>query len=184
MRMRKPPEKPTSLRPNGVKFTLPKPILIIDSMEQRPYSFKPFKKWFAAIERKKLPVGDYSIAGLEDRVAVERKSLQDLFNCCSPYGSRDAFIRACERLSKLDFAALVIEGSITKILRATEYTTMHPNAVFGTIQALAVRWGIQPWFAPTRALAEEITACLLHKAYQLNALEKQGLPRRFVEGDI
>jgi hypothetical protein len=45
-------------------------------------------------------------------------------------------------------------------------------------------WGIQPWFAPTQALAEEITASLLHKAYQLITLEKRRLPRRFVEGDI
>ena len=182
--MRKPPQKPTSLRPRGEKITLPKPTLIIDSMEQKPYSFRPFRKWFAVIERRKLPVGDYSIGGLEDRVVVERKSLQDLFNCCSPYHSRSAFVRSCERLSKLDFAALVIEGSLTKILRATQFSNMHPNAVFGTIQALAVRWGIQPWFAPTRVLAEEITACLLHKAYQLISLEKRGLPRRFVEGDI
>ena len=182
--MRKPPEKPTSLRPQGEKITLPKPTLIIDSMEQKPYSFRPFRKWFAAIERRKLPAGDYSIGGLEDRVAVERKSLPDLFNCCSPYGSREAFVRACERLSKLGFAALVIEGSITKVLQSPEFSSMHPNAVFGTIQALAVRWDIQPWFAPTRALAEEITACLLHKAYQLITLEEKGLPRRFVEGDI
>jgi ERCC4-type nuclease len=153
-------------------------------MEQKPYSFRPFRKWFAGIERRKLPVGDYSIAGLEGRLAIERKSLQDLFNCCSPYGSRGAFVRSCERLSKLEFAALVIEGSITKVLRATEFSAMHPNAVFGTIQALAVRWGIQPWFAPTRGLAEEITACLLHKAYQLITLEQKGLPRRFVDGDI
>ena len=61
---------------------------------------------------------------------------------------------------------------------------MHPNAVFGTIQALAVRWGIQPWFAPMRAVAEEITACLLHKAYQLITLAQKGLPRRFIIGDI
>ncbi len=182
--MRKPPEGPTSLRPQGLAITLPKPTLLVDSMELRPYAFKPFRRWFAAIERRKLHRGDYSIAGLEDRIAVERKSLQDLFNGCSPYHSRDSFIRACGRLSRLDFAAIVIEGSITKILRATEFSSMHPNAVFGTIQALAVRWGIQPWFAPTRALAEEITACLLHKAYQLSTLEKQGLPRRFVEGDI
>jgi ERCC4-type nuclease len=153
-------------------------------MEQKPYSFKSFRKWFAAIERKKLAAGDYSIAGLEDRVAVERKSLQDLFNCCSPYHSRDAFLRACERLSKLDFAAMVIEGSISKILRSNEFSSMHPNAVFSMIQALAVRWGIQPWFAPTRAVAEEITACFLHKAYQIITLEEMGLPRRFVEGDI
>jgi len=106
--VRKPPERPTSLRPQGEKIALPKPTLIIDSMEQRPYSFRPFRKWFSRIERRKLPAGDYSIGGLEDRVAVERKSLQDLFNCCSPYHSREAFVRACERLSKLDFAALVI----------------------------------------------------------------------------
>ena len=182
--MRRPPAHPTVLRHQGLTIKLPKPILIIDSMEQKPYTFKPFRKWFTGIERRKLPFGDYSIAGLEDRAAVERKSLQDLFNCCSPNGSREAFVRACERLSKLDFAAVVIEGSITKILRATEFSSMHPNAVIGTIQALAVRWGIQPWFAPSRALAEEITACLLHKAYQLISLEKRGLPRRFVEGDI
>ncbi len=182
--MRKPPERPTSLRPIGSTITFPKPTLIIDSMEQRPYSFKRFHKWFGAIERRKLFVGDYSIDGLEDRVAVERKSLQDLFNCCSPYHSRDAFVCACERLGKMEFSALVIEGSITKILRSNEFSGMHPNAVFGTIQALAVRWGIQPWFAANRALAEEITACLLHKAYQLAALEQKGLPRRFVEGDI
>ena len=99
-------------------------------------------------------------------------------------GWRDAFVRACERLSKMEFSALVIEGSITKILRSNEFSGMHPNAVFGTIQALAVRWGIQPWFAPNRALAEEIAACLLHKAYQLATLEKKDLPGRFVEGDI
>ena len=182
--MRKSPEKPTSLRPQGTRIAPPRPTLIIDSMEQRPYSFRAFRKWFASIKRRKLPNGDYSIAGLEDQVAVEKKSLPDLFNCFSPNGSREAFVQACERLSKLEFAALVIEGSITKILRATEFSSMHPNAVFGTIQALAVRWGIQPWFAPTRALAEEIAACLLHKAYQVISLEKRGLPRRFVEGDI
>ena len=179
--MRKPPEKPTSLRPQGTRIPLPKPTLIIDSMEQKPYSFKAFRKWFVAIERRKLPAGDYSIAGLEDRVAVERNSLQDRFNCCSPYHSREAFVRACERLSKLDFAALVIEGSITKILRGNEFSVMHPNAVFGTIQALAVRWRIQPWFAPSRALAEEITACLLHKACQLISLAVQCVSMSYPE---
>ena len=48
--MRKPPEKPTSLRPQGMRITLPKPTLVIDSMEQKPYSFKAFRKWFSAIE--------------------------------------------------------------------------------------------------------------------------------------
>jgi ERCC4-type nuclease len=78
--MRKPPKKPTSLRPQGEGITLPKPTLIIDSMEQRPYSFKHFSKWFAAIGRRKLPAGDYSIAGLEDRVVVPERLLCERVN--------------------------------------------------------------------------------------------------------
>ena len=73
--MRNPPEIPTSLRPRGVGITLPKPTLIIDSMEQKPYSFKSFSKWFPAIERKKLTTGDYSIGGLEERVVVPGRPL-------------------------------------------------------------------------------------------------------------
>jgi hypothetical protein len=45
-------------------------------MEQKPYSFWNFRKWFAVIERRRLPI-DYSIEGLEDQLAVERKSLED-----------------------------------------------------------------------------------------------------------
>lgn len=182
--MRRPPLRPTALRPKGVTVSLPKPTLIVDTREQAAYIFKAFRRWFTGIERRTLSVGDYSIAGLEDRLAVERKSVQDLFNCCSPLGSRDAFIRACARLAKLEFSALVIEGSLTRILRGTEFSDVHPSAVLGTLEALAVRWGIQPWFAGTRALAEGLTACLLHKAYQLATLERKRLPRRFVEGDI
>jgi hypothetical protein len=73
--MRKLPEKPISLRPQGTRIALPKLTLIIDSMEQKAYTFKPFWKWFAAMERRKLPNGDYSIAGLEERVVVPERPL-------------------------------------------------------------------------------------------------------------
>ena len=43
-------------------------------------------------------------------------------------------MRVCERLSKLDFGALLKEGSKTKIFQGTEFGSMPPNAVFGTIQ--------------------------------------------------
>ena len=52
--MRRPPAHPTLLRHRGLTVKFPKPILIIDSMEQKPYTFKPFRKWFAGIERGKL----------------------------------------------------------------------------------------------------------------------------------
>ena len=83
-----------------------------------------------------MPCGDYSIAELEEKVVLERKSIQGLFNCCSPYGSKEIFMKACERLGKFACTALVIEGSISKTLQSNEFSSMHPNAVFGTIQAL------------------------------------------------
>jgi ERCC4-type nuclease len=163
---------------------VPKPVLLVDSREKAGYTFTPFHRWFAAIERRALRVGDYSIAGLEDRIAVERKSLDDLFNCCSPLGSREAFVRARQRLGRLEFAALVIEGSVEDVLDGVVCSNVHPNAVLGTVEALAVRWGIQPWFAGSSELGEELTACLLHKAYQLATLERRRVPRRFIQGDI
>ena len=51
-----------------------KPVILIDSREQEGFSFDPA---VADVERKGLPAGDYSVAGLIDRVAVERKSLDD-----------------------------------------------------------------------------------------------------------
>jgi len=182
--MRTPPRRPTVLCPKGVTVTLPKPVLLVDTREKASYDFTRFRRWFAGIQRRPLRVGDYSIEGLEDRIAVERKSVEDLFNSCSPLSSREAFVRACARLGKLDFAALVIEGSLEEILEGMTCSGMHPNAVLGTLEALAVRWGIQPWFAGTPELGEELTACLLHKAYQLAALQRRRLPRCFVEGDI
>jgi ERCC4-type nuclease len=182
--MRIPPARPTRLSPRGASITLPKPILLIDTREQEPYDFAPFRRWFAGIERRPLRTGDFSIAGKEGQIAVERKSLQDLFNSCSPCGSRQAFIHTCARLGKLEFSALVIEASLDDVLDGTEWSGMHPDAVLGTLQAIAVRWGVHPYFAGTPALAEELVACLLHKAYQLASLARRGLPRRFVAGDI
>ena len=49
--------------------------VVVDTREQEPYSFDSDK---VSAVRKALPAGDYSLVGLEERVAVERKSLTDL----------------------------------------------------------------------------------------------------------
>ncbi len=45
--------------------------IVIDSREQEPYTFA------CEVVKAKLDAGDYSVAGFEQRVAVERKSLRD-----------------------------------------------------------------------------------------------------------
>ena len=48
--------------------------VVIDSREQMPLDFGPE----VPTVRRKLDAGDYSAAGFEHRLAVERKSLSDL----------------------------------------------------------------------------------------------------------
>jgi ERCC4-type nuclease len=45
--------------------------ILIDTREQIPFNFS---RYGVQTETDALPVGDYSIPGFEDRVAIERKS--------------------------------------------------------------------------------------------------------------
>ena len=57
--------------------------IIIDTREQTPWSFPDG----VLIERGTLATGDYTLAGLENIVAVERKSLADFISCCGKSGA-------------------------------------------------------------------------------------------------
>lgn len=52
--------------------------IIIGTREQAPYQFE---RWQVTIERAGLPTGGYSLPGITDRAAVERKSIDDLGGC-------------------------------------------------------------------------------------------------------
>jgi hypothetical protein len=62
-----------------------RPVVVIDSREQAPLVFARLQSVAGT-----LYSGDYSVLGLEDVLAVERKSLDDLANCCLASG-RDRF---------------------------------------------------------------------------------------------
>jgi DNA excision repair protein ERCC-4 len=83
----------------------PKPeelVAVVDSREQQPADMSPLR----AI-RGTLVTGDYSILGLENVVAVERKSLPDFLACCGR--ERERFEKEVQRLLGYPHRALVIE---------------------------------------------------------------------------
>lgn len=132
--------------------------IVIDTREQLPFSFAaiPADKehgggtWQVTTERRTLPSGDYSLAGFETRVAVERKSVSDLFGTISQ--GRDRFVRELERLAEYDYAAVVIEGDWQAI------TASYPPAMLDLREhlAAAARSGdeSQPWQEWLQALIE------------------------------
>lgn len=118
--------------------------VIIDTREQAPYRFtgltssagKPII--VPLITDRALKSGDYSIEGFETRVAVERKSVSDWLGSIT--AGRARFEREMERLSEMDFAAVVIEGDLTELLVKTPIKIA--ATVQGTIAAWAVRYGV------------------------------------------
>jgi len=75
-----PPPLPVLAERGGTQLRTPLPVAIVDTREQNPLSFRRFKGWFARVEHRALRLGDYSVAGMEDRCVVERKDLADLIH--------------------------------------------------------------------------------------------------------
>jgi DNA excision repair protein ERCC-4 len=145
--------------------------VIVDTREQAPYRFTEIPLDSSGgdgnivvplITDQGLKSGDYSIAGYEiDRVAVERKSMSDLFG--SVGGGRDRFEREIERLNEFDYAAVVVEAEISEIVSSPPPNSkLAPKTVLRTAQSWSMRYPMVHWFfLPGRRAAELWTFRLL-----------------------
>jgi ERCC4-type nuclease len=130
----------------------------VDSREQAPYRFesiplaaaqrKQGKRLVVPTEFRTLVSGDYSIIGCESRVAVERKSLEDLYSTLGQ--GRERFEKEVERLNDLECAAVVVEASWSEIIRPADFrvkwrSELNPASVAGTMFAWAVRYRNVRW---------------------------------------
>lgn len=125
--------------------------IIIDTREQEPFTFR-HEKMNATTELGTLAVGDYSLAGLEDKVAVERKSLSDLVMCLGR--ERERFERELARGAALDAFAVVCEGSWLELAQGEYRSRLNPHAACQSVLAFAGRYRVPFLFAGSRSAAE------------------------------
>lgn len=145
--------------------------VIVDTRESAPFSFLSsafnagsrhgYKPLSIPIVRRGLKTGDYSIVGFDDRIACERKSLDDLFgSLAGACGERrERFKAEHERMSEIiawgGFACVVIEASRADARNNPPGHGAHPNSVLSA----SIRWPRRysvPWiWAGTRAEAEQ-----------------------------
>lgn len=130
-------------------------IVIVDTREQIPFRFSEGVE----VRRAALAVGDYSLAGLEDQVVIERKSLGDLLGSITH--ERERFVRELRQLRAFRFAGLVIEGTWADILARNYRADVSPNSVLGSLAAFAIKYGVVPILAEDHATAAQITERLL-----------------------
>ena len=128
--------------------------ILIDTREQRPYGFK-------GSEVGTIPVGDYSILGLEDYVSIERKTLGDLIACLTT--GRDRFERELFKSRSLDYFALVIEASLSDIANGEYRSEMNPKSAIQSLLAFSIRYRLPIFFAESREYAQRVTESLLLK---------------------
>ena len=133
--------------------------IVIDTREQEAYSFDPR---LAATVRRALPAGDYSIAGLENTVAVERKSLDDFVS--TVIHSRARFRKELRKLAEYRAACVVVEAGLLEVLLHRYRGDAHPNAVLGSALSIILDFRIPVFFCSSRQ-----AACQFVQAYLLAA---------------
>ena len=130
--------------------------IIIDTREQTPFQFERFREQYhVETERGSLASGDYSLAGFESLVAVERKELGDLIGCLSH--DRERFTRELERLRGYDSPAIVVETPFSYIQGGRYRSKMNPDAAVQSLYSIMQEYRIPIFFAPDRHAAEHFT---------------------------
>jgi DNA excision repair protein ERCC-4 len=139
--------------------------IVIDTREGEPYSFDPR---LAGAVRRALAAGDYSLAGLEDQVAVERKTLDDFVS--TVIHRRRRFREELRKLSRYRAACVVVEAE----------SAGHPWAPLSR-----ARRGPRPWSArllsilldygvPVAFCGNRQAACHFTQAFLLAAHKRWG----------
>jgi len=132
-----------------------KPItILIDSREQRPYEFEQS-------EVGTVPVGDYSIHGLENCISIERKELNDLIGCLTT--GRARFEKELHRGRALDYFALVIEARLSDLVNGHYRSQMSSKSAIQSLLAFSVRYRLPIFFCENREYGQRITESLLCK---------------------
>lgn len=125
-----------------------KVVVVVDTREQEEYSFSAER---FVVERRALPAGDYSLAGLEREVAVERKSAEDFVH--TVIRERDRFRRELLKLAQYDRACVVVEAGLDDLLSGDYRSGAHPASVFGAAMSIIIDYGVPVYFCSDRQCA-------------------------------
>jgi DNA excision repair protein ERCC-4 len=133
--------------------------ILIDTREQAPFTFQGYD---VDPEPASLPVGDYSLPGFQDRVSIERKSLDDLIGCLMN-SSRSRFERELARGRHYALFAVVVEASLADVFQGRYRSDMKPQAALQSIITFQVRYRVPFMWCGNRVGAEYFTFWTLAK---------------------
>lgn len=134
--------------------------ILVDTREQCPWEFD------TETVRKALSAGDYSLEGLENKVAIERKSLDDLVQ--TVIHQRERFHAELKKLQTMQYACVVVEGNFEDLFSGKYRSQAHPNSIFGSVLSIIVDCNVPVYFCSNRQIA-----CHFAKTYLSRVSKKE-----------
>jgi ERCC4-type nuclease len=176
------PRIPVLAERGGTQLNTPRPVFLVDTREQHPFDFSRFAGWYAAIEKRALKLGDYSVAGLEDECVVERKDLPDLIHSLT--ANRAVFVNRLRLMRRYPHPLLVITCGLSQIKSPCPQTSVSPNRL--TQSLIAILAGLQIPFlcTETHKLGEELVASYLYQIHLYHWLESNDYGRYLADNDL
>lgn len=149
----------------------------------RPCVYRGGQRVALPVTRQKLDAADYSLPGLCDTVAFERKSVSDLLGTLfgattDSVGSRaanlDRFRAELLRLQSYAFRRVVVEGTPGDVVRAVQNDgrRFDPRAALALIWSLDTDYGVPFLWAGNRAGAEALVGATLARIWEQATDEK------------
>ena len=124
--------------------------IIADTREQIPLEFN--HEFITEVKSMKLEVGDYACQytnGFIPPVRFERKSIGDLFGTMG--SGYERFKKEIERAKDYEVRLiLIIEGSMFKVLKGYEPSSLKGSSVVKKLFTLWVRYNVMPVFCKDR----------------------------------
>ena len=149
------------------------PIIVTDTREQTPLHFTHLRT-----ERDTLDTGDYSVRGLEEVFAVERKTLTDLAGSLTRERAR--FCRELHRLRGFSFSRLLVIGTELELARLVALGHMNLVQVEHSLLSLEYRYNVPVVRVDTATQAGLLVETWAFVAWR-NALAKVGKKVGFPE---
>lgn len=172
---------------------LPCPFtILIDTREQAPWSFrgltanadKDYRPLVVDTRTATLPTGDYSIAGYENYITIERKSLSDAFSTFTH--ERERWERELDRMRKIPSCHVIIEGDFDEIAQGPIKNggANVGKAVMRSIFAWTIRFPhVHFWPCPSRDFAESAAFRLLEKFWEEDQWQLKQLSKLSIESN-
>lgn len=148
---------------------------IIDTREKLPLNLSPLQ-----MVRGTLTTGDYSAKGLEDVIAIERKSLADLVQCVGR--ERERFEKEVQRLLAYPVRALVVEADWAEVeLRQwAAISQIEPKHVKGSLLGWQAS-GLPVVMAGNSRRAGELVSRMIYIAARRRLSEVRGFVNSILE---